>query len=191
ILGKMIPYVALGMLSWLASLVIVFGFFRTPMRGSWGIMILLSLVFLFFIASISLFISTMARRSIDATQYAMVVALPSFLLCGYTWPMVAMTGIYKIIGHLFPITYFAVNVRNIALMDAGIQQIAPDMAVMIVLSIIFIQLSNLRGTLLFGALYPQGKLNEIPSLRSFDGRNKPRQKARPSALASRSFLNLK
>ena len=159
ILGKMIPYVALGMLSWLASLVIVFGFFRTPMRGSWGIMILLSLVFLFFIASISLFISTMARRSIDATQYAMVVALPSFLLCGYTWPMVAMTGIYKIIGHLFPITYFAVNVRNIALMDAGIQQIAPDMAVMIVLSIIFIQLSNLRGTLLFGALYPQGKLN--------------------------------
>ncbi len=89
----------------------------------------------------------MARRSIDATQYAMVVALPSFLLCGYTWPMVAMTGIYKIIGHLFPITYFAVNVRNIALMDAGIQKMFPDLAVMIVFTIIFVQLSKLRWLL--------------------------------------------
>lgn len=147
ILGKMIPYVTLGMLSWLTSLAIVFGFFRTPMRGSWAAMILLSVIFLFFIASISLFISTMARRSIDATQYAMVVALPSFLLCGYTWPMVAMTGIYKIIGHLFPITYFAVNVRNIALMDAGIQKMFPDLAVMIVFTIIFVQLSKLRWQL--------------------------------------------
>lgn len=149
ILGKMIPYVLLGLASWIISLGMMHSLFKTPMRGSWITMIILSVVFLTFIASISLFISVLARRSLDATQYAMIIALPSFLLCGYTWPLVAMSGVFKAIAHVFPITYFAVNVRSILLMGMKLEQMLPHILLMLGLTIIFVFLSKKRWDLEF------------------------------------------
>ena len=149
ILGKLLPYFSAGFLTWILCLLIVFSIFSTPMRGSWLLLILLSLAFLFCIVSLSIFISVMARRSIDATQYAMVVALPSFLLCGYTWPLVAMTGFFRALAHVFPITYFAVDVRDIALMDAGTGMILKDMLILAVAGAVFFFLSIARWKLEF------------------------------------------
>lgn len=149
ILGKMIPYILLGLTSWVISLIIMFTVFETPMRGSWLTMLVLSTVFLTFISSLALFISMLARRSLDATQYAMVIALPSFLLSGYTWPLGAMTGLFKAIAHVFPITYFVVNVRNIILMGTGLQQMLPHILLMLGLSLVFIFLSKKRWDLEF------------------------------------------
>lgn len=144
LLNKIGFYSGVGMLSWLSSSILVFHLFKTPMTGSWISYVLLSFVFFFAISSLGVFISTMSRRSLDATQYGLIVALPSFLICGYTWPFIAMSWPLEAIGHLFPITYFVTNVRDIALMGSGIGNFYGDMLVLLALGIACFGLSYKR-----------------------------------------------
>lgn len=144
LVSKLGFFTGMGMLSWLTSSLVVFYIFKTPMRGAWASYLLLSLVFFFAISSVGLLISTMSRRSLDATQYGLIVALPSFLICGYTWPFIAMSWPLKAIGHLFPISYFVTNIRDIALMAAGLGNFYGHMLVLLLLGLTCFLLSYKR-----------------------------------------------
>ncbi|MFZ7101898.1 MAG: ABC transporter permease [Peptococcaceae bacterium] len=143
ILGKFLPYVVLGLVGWMANFQIAVKIFDYPMEGSYGDLIILSAAFIACICAIGIFLSIIARNSLDATQYAMLVALPSFLISGYTWPIAAMTGFYKILAQIFPLTYFAENVRKIALMGAGFNIIRDDIHILVTVAGVFLILSGI------------------------------------------------
>lgn len=141
IIGKLLPYILAGCISWAAAFTIAIKVFNTPMRGNLLTVGTLSLAFIFCISAIGIFISVIAKNSLDATQYSMIIALPSFLICGFTWPIQAMTDFYKILAHVFPLTYFSTNVRSIALMGVGFEVIRRDIYILSIAGVVFLLLA--------------------------------------------------
>lgn len=143
ILGKLLPYVLLSLISWLITIALAVGIFATPFRGSIANLLILSTAFFLCINGVGIFISIVAKNSVDAIQYSMLVALPSFLICGFTWPIETMLGFYKVLAHIFPLTYFAENVRSLALMGVNFNVIKGDVAILLAVFCGFILLSML------------------------------------------------
>lgn len=130
ILGKMAAYLPINLLTFTGMLIILTGLFSVPFRGSLPALLLLATVFLLCIHALGIFLSTVCRNELEATQLAMLVAVPSFLFSGYTWPLHAMPLPARAVAHLFPLTYFATDLRDIALMGVGLREVLPDLLVL-------------------------------------------------------------
>ena len=57
----------------------------------------------------------------------MFLAMPSFVLSGFTWPARAMPAMVRAVGHLLPLTYFVNSFRNIYLAAAPLRYVLTDM----------------------------------------------------------------
>jgi len=57
----------------------------------------------------------------------MVIAVPAFMLSGYTWPQFAMNSVLRFLSNLMPLTHFVLPLRDIALMSAGYEVIRPHL----------------------------------------------------------------
>ena len=120
IVGKLLPYLAIGMVD-----VLVVGFigdavFRVPFRGS--IVYFLGASFLFLLGTLSLgiLVSAAMRSQMLAVQITMVVTfLPSFLLSGFMFDIVNMPKVLQIISLVVPARYFITLVRGIMLKGVG------------------------------------------------------------------------
>jgi len=122
VLGKLLPYVAIG----LADIVIVslvgVVLFGVPFRGSPVLLMSLSLAFIIGASGLGIFISAVARSQLLATQLAMVLTfLPAFLLSGFMFAIDVMPPVLRAFSYLIPARYFLVVTRGIFLKGVGIQ----------------------------------------------------------------------
>ena len=126
-LGKIAPYILIG----LTQVTIVFfagsWLFRVPIAGSLLDLYLGSLVFVAATLGIGLSISTFARTQFQAIQGAIFFMLPMLLLSGFMFPFDGMPKIAQWIGLLFPITHFVEVIRGIILRGATLADMAPQM----------------------------------------------------------------
>ena len=141
VLGKVLPYLLVNMLTINAVLFMVFTLFQVPFRGSIWVLGLMELLFFAGIHALGVFLSIVCRNELEATQLAMLIAVPSFLFSGYTWPLSAMPPLASAVAHLLPLTYFASDVRDIALMGVGLPVLFRDLAVLGGLAAVFLPLS--------------------------------------------------
>jgi ABC-2 type transport system permease protein len=74
--------------------------------------------------------SAFCQSRLTATQVLMFVALPSFLLSGFTWPVKAMPDAVQWISQLLPITHFVSAFRNLYLGGATWRYVAPNFAIL-------------------------------------------------------------
>jgi ABC-2 type transport system permease protein len=107
ILGKMIPYFLLGMVSMtICALVSVF-YYGLPMQGSWLVLGLVSAAFLLSALSIGLLISTLSKVQMIASQVTLVVAfLPAYMLSGFLFDIASMPEPIQLLTFLMPARYF-------------------------------------------------------------------------------------
>lgn len=125
-LGKILPYVALGLVQ--ATLVVLMGgwLFRVPVVGSvadlYGAIVLLVVASL----SLGLFISTRVRSQFQAMQGAFFVFLPSMLLSGFMFPFDGMPRIAQWLAEVLPLTHFMRLVRGVMLRGASLADLWPD-----------------------------------------------------------------
>jgi ABC-2 type transport system permease protein len=125
-LGKIVPYIAVGYIQVLVLLVAARLIFQVPMFGSY---ILLSLVLIFFIAAnlaVGFTFSTMAENQLQAMQMTFFFFLPSLLLSGFLFPFRGMPDWAQTLGSVFPLTHFLRIVRGILLKGSGWSEIAPE-----------------------------------------------------------------
>lgn len=126
-LGKIAPYILIG----LAQVTIVFfagiWLFRVPVVGSLLDLYLGSLVFVAATLGIGLSISTFARSQFQAIQGAIFFMLPMLLLSGFMFPFDGMPEVAQWIGLLFPLTHFVEVIRGIILRGATIGDMAVQM----------------------------------------------------------------
>jgi len=116
LLGKFLPYFALGLTAMmLVAGVSVVGF-GVPFRGSWLVLIGVSAVFLIVALGLGLFISTATRNQFVATQAALIVGyLPSFILSGLVFEINSMPLPIRILTYLLPPRYFVSALRTLFL----------------------------------------------------------------------------
>ena len=116
ILGKLLPYVVVGM----ADMALVVGagvvVFGVPFRGSYLDLFVASLLFLIGVLGWGLLISAVAKTQLQASQIAMISAfLPSFLLSGFIYPIDNMPVALQVITHVVPARYFVDIMRGLFL----------------------------------------------------------------------------
>lgn len=135
LLGKGLPYVLLSLGTLTVSLLTARYAFSVPFRGSLPALLLLTAVFLASIVSLGVFLSLICRNELEATQVAMLIAVPSFLFSGYTWPLEAMPLPCMVLARILPLTYFAPALRKIAVMGLGLRDIWPELGVLLLMAV--------------------------------------------------------
>ncbi|MFZ5789997.1 MAG: ribosome-associated ATPase/putative transporter RbbA [Pseudomonadota bacterium] len=107
LLGKQLPYVALGMVNFLmmtAMAVVVFG---VPIKGSFPALALGAFLYVLATTALGLFMSTFTRSQIAALfATAIATMLPAVQFSGFMQPVSSLEGSGAFIGNLYPTTYF-------------------------------------------------------------------------------------
>ncbi|HEY2979935.1 MAG TPA: ABC transporter permease, partial [Anaerolineales bacterium] len=111
IVGKILPYVALAFVDVIEILIIGHFWFKVPIRGDLGLILLLSGLFVLSSLGIGLFASTIANTQQEAMITVMVTMLPSIFLSGFFFPIDAMPKFLQIISYAIPLRYFLVIIR--------------------------------------------------------------------------------
>lgn len=126
-LGKIVPYVALGYVQVLLILILAVVVFGVPVRGSVPLLLLALGVFIAGNLALGLTISTVARTQMQAQQLAQFALLPSFMLSGFMFPFQGMPAWARAIGEVMPLTHALRICRGVLLKGNGLAQIWPEL----------------------------------------------------------------
>ncbi|HAU31443.1 MAG TPA: ABC transporter permease [Desulfotomaculum sp.] len=143
-LGKIIPYIALGYIQITVALLVGALVFKVPVRGSLLELYILTLFFITASLGLGIFISTMAKTQMQAIQMSFFVILPSILLSGFLFPREAMPLVIQYIGDLIPLTFYLTIIRGIALKGIGVEYLYPQVIALLIFSVALVTLSTLR-----------------------------------------------
>ncbi len=144
ILGKLIPYIVVGYSGFLFSLAIGIWFFKIPVAGSLGLLLLLGFLFVYCSLSIGMLISTFARNQLQAMIVMVFVLLPSILLSGFIFPREAMPAVIGFLGYLIPLTYFLDIIRGITLKGVGLDYLWRDTLALLGFTVVILFIATKR-----------------------------------------------
>ena len=122
-IGKIIPYVLIGLIQ--VSLVLFLGsvLFRVPFHGSLVDVYWSALVFVAASLTLGLFISTIAQTQFQAFQMTFFTFLPQILLSGFMFPFDGMPRPVQLFAEILPLTHFLRLIRGILLKGATLEEI--------------------------------------------------------------------
>ncbi|HKE90623.1 MAG TPA: ABC transporter permease [Gemmatimonadales bacterium] len=129
-LGKIAPYVGVGLFQMTAVLLLGRFVFAIPYVGSLALLYAVSLLYIVASLSLGLFISTLVRTQQQAMQLSFFFMLPSILLSGFMFPREAMPVVFQWISLLIPLTHFLKILRGILLKGVGVGPILPQILVL-------------------------------------------------------------
>ena len=143
-IGKVLPYVFIGLLQ--TSIVLLLGtlVFQVPIRGHlydvYGAAMLLIAANL----SLGLLISTRAQTQFQAMQMSFFLLLPSILLSGFMFPFAGMPKAAQWIAEALPLTHFVRIIRGVMLRGANLYDVWPEAAILLGFTAVFMTLAVLR-----------------------------------------------
>jgi ABC-2 type transport system permease protein len=137
LLGKLLPYFVLAMISMLICVSIAIFWFEIPFRGSFLLLFLTSALYLFPALGLGLLISTLAKNQFVAAQAALIVGfLPAFLLSGFIFQISSMPIWLQYITHAIPARYLIEILQCIFLSGDIYEVILPNVFAMIIVGTI-------------------------------------------------------
>jgi ABC-2 type transport system permease protein len=148
-IGKLTPYVAVGLLQTAVILILAKALFSVPMAGGWAALILGVLLFIVGSLALGFLISTVARTQLQAMQMSFFYIMPSILLSGFMFPFRGMPDWAQALGVLIPVTHFLRIVRGALLKGLDLAQLWPSLAALttFVVAIAVLAMARYRTTL--------------------------------------------
>ncbi len=143
-LGKVAPYMFLGLGETALILALMRFAFDVPIQGSLVFLFLIMIVYLAALLAFGLFISTSAKTEMEAMQSAQMLVLPSIFLSGYIFPIKGMPFVLQAIGQILPATHMVAVMRGIVLRDAGPLEMLGHVAALVVFAVVLVWLSVRR-----------------------------------------------
>lgn len=142
--GKLLPYVGIGLIQTAVILTLARILFDVPFQGGWlalGVGVLL-----FIVGSLALgfLISTVARSQLQAMQMSVFYLLPSILLSGFMFPFRGMPQWAQMLGSALPVTHFLRVVRGSLLKGLGVMESWPSLAALVAFVLIVTGLAMAR-----------------------------------------------
>lgn len=98
---------------------LAFAVFKLPLRCGFLLFFLFSLAFATALHSVGTLASSIAWDPVNAARFGMIIALPSFLVSGYTYPLESMPGCLQIIAKILPQTWYFQGINLLAFKDPG------------------------------------------------------------------------
>ena len=142
LLGKLLPYFALGMLASVIGAILAVVVFGVPLRGSVLTLMLLSAVFLVPALGQGLLISVLAKNQFVAAQLALISAfLPALLLSGFLFEISSMPGPLRFITHIIPARHFNSALQTVFLAGDVWSRLLPALGAMLAIGAGFFALA--------------------------------------------------
>lgn len=144
VIGKLIPYICIGLTIAMTIILAARFMFHIPVRGNPVTLLSLTFLFLTVCLGIGLLASTVADNQQQATQMIMFFIAPSILLSGFIFPRETMPHFVYFLGYFIPLTYFVIIVRGIILKGLGLFDLWDQVIPLALLSILILGLSIRR-----------------------------------------------
>jgi len=143
-LGKIAPYVGVGLVQMTTVLVVGRFVFDVPLTGN--VLLLYGVALIFVVASLALglLVSTLVRTQQQAMQVSFFFVLPNILLSGFMFPRAAMPEAFQWLGALLPLTHFLKVLRGILLRGVGLEALWREVAVLSGFAVVMIVASVRR-----------------------------------------------
>jgi ABC-2 type transport system permease protein len=143
-LGKLIPYLCVGMVMAILLFGIMRFIFAVPIAGSILAMFFSTVIYLFALLSIGLLVATKAENQMQALQMSMAFVLPSVFFSGFIFPRETMPWIFYAVGSVLPTTYFISLMRAIILRGANFFEYWHSLAIMSAMAVLLFCVCALR-----------------------------------------------
>ncbi|MBN9657555.1 MAG: ABC transporter permease [Acidobacteria bacterium] len=145
ILGKLLPYFAVGMFDVLLAVLMGEFLFRVPLRGNVALLFAMAAIFLAGALSLGMVISIVTKSQLLASQLAMVLTfLPSFLLSGFMYAISNMPRPIQLMTHVIPARYFVALLKGIYLKGVGLEVLALQAGLLALFGALMVTMANLK-----------------------------------------------
>jgi ABC-2 type transport system permease protein len=145
LLGKLLPYFALGMGATVFCTILATTLFGVPLRGSWFALLSLSACFLVPALGQGLMISTLTKNQFVAAQAALFSGfLPAFMLSGFLYEIASMPLPLQMLTRVIPASYFVANLQTVFLTGDIWPQFIRGMAAMLAVGALFFTITALK-----------------------------------------------
>ncbi len=145
LLGKLVPYFAMGMGGMMMSTAMAVFLFHVPLRGSFTVLMGTAALFLLTALGMGLAISVLTRSQFVASMVAIVTTfLPAFILSGFLFDIRSMPRIIRILTHIVAARYFVATLQTSFLAGNLRSVILPNVLGLAALCLVFLGLSVLR-----------------------------------------------
>ena len=143
-LGKLVPYLCIGMTMAIILFLIMRFMFHIPIAGNVFAMMFATFVYVFALLSLGLLVATKAENQMQALQMSMTFMLPSVFFSGFVFPRETMPWIFYALGTLLPATYFISLARAIILRGAHLFEYWPQLVILVIISALLFILCALQ-----------------------------------------------
>jgi len=136
ILVKSIPYWILGFLLWFGLLKLLMPYYDVPIMDGKFAFFVLTVLFVLSLTFLGIAVSVAIPSPLKATEILMVVATPSFIISGQTWPLHQMPVWVQHIAACIPLTHYLEAFRSLLLYNATLNQIMPQIIGLIIITVV-------------------------------------------------------
>lgn len=143
-IGKLAPYVVVGVIQATLFLVMARMLFSVPMMGGWDALIVGVLLFIVGSLALGFLLSTLAQTQMQAMQMSIFYILPSMLLSGFLFPFRGMPDWAQAMGSVIPVTHFLRIVRGALLKGVGLADAWPSVLALVAFVVVVTALAILR-----------------------------------------------
>ena len=145
ILGKLVPYFAIGMFDVLLAVLIGEFLFQVPLRGNGALVFCMAALFLPGALTMGMLAGIITRSQLVASQLAMVLTfLPSFLLSGFMYSIANMPPFLQGLTYVVPARFFVAILKRIYLKGAGLEMLIMEAAGLVIFAVVLIVVANIK-----------------------------------------------
>jgi ABC-2 type transport system permease protein len=144
ILGKIFPFVLIGIFQLTLIVVLMRFLFRVPIAGSVVQLYLAGLIFIAAVLGLGMLLSTIAKTQMQAMQLSFLFLLPFVFLSGYVFPIDGMPLFFQVITYAIPARYFIEIIRGIVLRGASLAQLWEPLAALTGFTVLIVGLAVAR-----------------------------------------------
>jgi ABC-2 type transport system permease protein len=146
VIGKLVPYAAVGFIDVLLVVAVAVFWFEVPLRGSVVLLLFSCAVYLLCTLGLGLFVSTISSTQQQAMMTSTFFFLiPMMYLSGFIFPIENMPQVIQWVTTIIPLRYFLVIVRGIFLKGVGLEVLWPQLAAMGAWGIAVLTLAAVRS----------------------------------------------
>jgi ABC-2 type transport system permease protein len=143
-IGKVVPYIFIGVVQLALILAIGQALFAVPVHGSLVELYLAASVFIAANLALGLFVSTVVKTQFQAIQITIFFLLPSILLSGFVFPFDGMPVFVQYLGEILPTTHFIRITRGIMLRDAALADMYQELLALAIFTLVAMTAAVLR-----------------------------------------------
>ena len=143
-IGKVLPYIGIGLIQTTVVLALGMWLFQVPLNGSVWHVYAAAVLLIAANLTLGLLISTRAQSQFQAMQMTFFVFLPSILLSGFMFPFSGMPRPVQWLAEVLPLTHFLRLIRGVMLRGASLWELWPDVLALLAFTTVMMSAAILR-----------------------------------------------